>query len=102
MKQRPEDAKHPLILSKDQHVSMLIPKHVHQNLGHGGQSHTQSKLRKTFWITKSNLAIRNAAFVDATIDLPKERILPDLPPFTNTGVDYFGPVEVRKGRSICK
>ena len=35
-------------------------------------------------------------------DLPKVRILPDLPPFTNTGVDYFGPVEVRRGRSTCK
>lgn len=33
--------------------------------------------------------------------LPRERILPDLPPFTNTGVDYFGPIEVKRGRSIC-
>lgn len=26
-------------------------------------------------------------------DLPKERILPDHPPFTNMGVDFFGPIE---------
>ena len=30
-------------------------------------------------------------------DLPKVRIVPDLLPFTNMGVDYFGPVKVRKG-----
>lgn len=35
-------------------------------------------------------------------DLPVDRILHDLPPFTNTGVDYFGPVEVKKGRSTSK
>lgn len=35
-------------------------------------------------------------------DLPKERLLPDLPPFTNVGVDYFGPFEVKRGRSMCK
>jgi len=35
-------------------------------------------------------------------DLPKQRIVPDLPPCTNVGVDYFGPVEIKKGRTICK
>ena len=35
-------------------------------------------------------------------DLPLERTLPDLPPFSSVGVDYFGPIEVRRGRSMCK
>jgi len=35
-------------------------------------------------------------------DLPKERITPDLPPFTNVGVDYFGPIEVKQGHSYVK
>ena len=35
-------------------------------------------------------------------DLPKERLQADLPPFTNVGIDYFGPFEVKRGRSLIK
>lgn len=35
-------------------------------------------------------------------DLPPERLIPNLPPFTNTEVDYFGPIEVKKGCNMVK
>ena len=35
-------------------------------------------------------------------DLPEERLTPDKPPFTYVGLDYFGPLYVRQGRSQVK
>ena len=111
----PEETKHPLIISKDQHVATLILKHIHQQLGHSGRNHVLSTLRRRYWITGANSAVRkiitecafcrrhNGKMMEQKMaDLPKERILPDHPPFTNVGVDYFGPIEVKRGRGTVK
>ncbi|XP_076853974.1 uncharacterized protein LOC143509288 [Brachyhypopomus gauderio] len=111
----PEEEKHPVILAKDQNVSKLILKHVHQCLGHAGRNHMLSFLRKKYWITHANSACRKV-ILECTecrriqgnmgqqkmADLPEERVVSDLPAFTNVGVDYFGPVEVKKGRGRVK
>ncbi|XP_062415351.1 uncharacterized protein LOC134107519 [Pungitius pungitius] len=111
----PEDVKHPLILSKDQHISDLILHHVHLQLGHGGRNHVLSAIRRKYWITSGPTAVRKIILrclicklhgrktaEQKMADLPEERVVPDLPPFTNVGVDYFGPVDVKRGRSIVK
>ena len=35
-------------------------------------------------------------------DLPVSRLSADAPPFFHTGVDYFGPISVKQGRSVVK
>lgn len=35
-------------------------------------------------------------------DLPTERIVPNLPLFTHVTVDYFGPIDVKRGHSTLK
>ncbi len=54
----PEETKHPVILSKDQHVSSLILKHIHEQLSHGGRNQVLSGLRSKYWITSANAATR--------------------------------------------
>lgn len=56
----PFEEKHPLILSKDQHISRLMLKDIHQSLGHSGRNHIcqLSALRRKYWITNANAAVR--------------------------------------------
>ncbi len=111
----PSERKHPILLSKDQHVSHLILRDIHEQLGHGGRNQMVSKLRCKYWITNANSVARKIISKcvickrykgklgeQKMADLPVERITPDLPPFTNTGVDFFGPIEVKRGRSKVK
>ena len=73
------------------------------------------QLHKKDWITNANSATRkniSKCFIyrrqrgklgeQKMSDLPKERVLPDKAPFTNVGVDYFGPFDVKRGRSLIK
>ena len=111
----PEEAKRPIILPKHIHVSTLILRHIHEQLGHGGRNHVLSQLRKRFWIVNANSAarkviskcvvcrcVRGRIGEQKMADLPKERLEADLPPFSNVGVDYFGPFETKRGRSLVK
>ncbi len=111
----PSERKHPILLSKDQHVSHLILRDIHEQLGHGGRNQMVSKLRCKYWITNANSVARKIISKcvickrykgklgeQKMADLPVEGITPDLPPFTNTGVDFFGPIEVKRGRSKVK
>ncbi|KAL2092773.1 hypothetical protein ACEWY4_012571 [Coilia grayii] len=52
----PEEAKRPMILPKDLHVSTLILRHIHEQFGHAGRNHVLSQLRKRFWIVNANSA----------------------------------------------
>lgn len=111
----PEDQKHPVILPKHHHVSKLVLKQVHEQLGHCGRNHMLSKLRQRYWIPAANALARKICSEcvlckrqhsnlgeQKMADLPKERLTPDLPPFSFVGADYFGPITVKRGRSDVK
>ncbi len=54
----PEEVKHLLIFTKDQHVVTLILRHIHQQLSHSARNNTLSTLRRKYWITRAPSAIR--------------------------------------------
>lgn len=54
----PAESKHPVILSKDLHVSVLILCHTHHQLGHAGRNHLLSRLPQRYWIINANSAAR--------------------------------------------
>ena len=111
----PMEAKNPIILPKQSHISQLILQEIHQQVGHSGRGHMLSRLRQKFWIPCANSlarkVIKNCVFCrrlqarpgeQKMADLPFDRASPDEPPFTHVGVDYFGPIEVKRGRSLVK
>ena len=111
----PEHTKHPLILPKKSHVTDIILRDIHYSTGHSGRSHMLACLHKKYWVIAANSAARSIIHQCVTCrrqkgrvgeqmmsDLPADRITPDDPPFTKVGVDYFGPFEVKRGRSLVK
>ena len=101
-----DERKHPVILPYKHHVTDLIIKQCHENLGHMGQESVLSSLRETVWIVKGRSAVRRVLRRCMTCqrqrnahpgkqfmaDLPEVRLVPEKPPFSYVGVDYFGPL----------
>ncbi len=111
----PEEVKHPVILAKDLHISDLILRQIHHDIGHCGRNYMLEKLRQRYWIPGASCAIRRILSkcvvcrrLHGTVgnqqmaDLPQDRVTPDKPPFTYVGVDCFGPFAVKRGRSVVK
>ena len=80
--------------------------------GHGGINHTFNELRMKFWVECGSSTIRKSlkecmvcrkrkAKVSEQImaNLPEARLQMNQPPFSHTGVDFFGPIYVKHGRS---
>ena len=111
----PEERKHPAILPKKEHLTDLILRHIHESSGHIGRNYMLSQARKKYWIINANSKARNIISKcvvcrrqrsrmeeQKMADLPKARVTPGDPPFSKIGMDYFGPIEVKQGRSKVK
>ena len=103
---------HPILLPASHPISKLIMREAHSQVAHGGPERTLSESRRKFWITRGrNLAkgivrdcttcgkLRQPPHHTLMADLPPERLKPFSPPFPVTGVDLFGPFNLKFGRN---
>ena len=108
-------AKHPLILPGSGEVVDLIIADAHRRVGHEGRQHVMSELRNQYWVLKANSAVRRTLSSclscrrrlkpvesQKMANLPPDRVEEGEPPFTSTGVDYFGPFYTTRGRKKVK
>ncbi|XP_037792073.1 uncharacterized protein LOC119587407 [Penaeus monodon] len=106
----------PILLPKDHPVTALIVRDVHIFVArHSGREHTLANLRRHYWIVAGRPLIdrilrtcftcrrvNSKPLTQRQGELPLERISANSPPFTNTGVDCFGPFNVTYMRRTVK
>ena len=108
-------SKHQLMLPSKHHVTKLLIMDVHESVGHLGQEYVLSSLRQKYWIVQGRAAVRRVLGNCLTCrkknalkgqqlmaDLPSDRLTPDEPLFSYVGIDFFGPLYVKQGRSGVK
>ncbi|KAK4468963.1 hypothetical protein MN116_000099 [Schistosoma mekongi] len=107
--------KHPIILPSRHLVTESIIRHYHKEEGHCGTSQVLASIRETYWIVKGISEVRRVIGGCVVCRRLNARIgrqmMAPLPPcrvkqgwysFAFTGIDYFGPLMVRRGRSVEK
>ncbi|XP_055605529.1 uncharacterized protein LOC129753709 [Uranotaenia lowii] len=111
----PYNFRNPVVLPKDSHVTKLLILKFHQRYGHANTGTVLNEIQQRFYIPKCRATvksiIKNCAWcrvykavpcAPRMACLPHPRVRPYVRAFTFTGVDYFGPVTVRRGRANVK
>ena len=109
------NAKHPILLTAKHPLVQTLLERAHRDNLHEGTEYVRNMLQQEYWIIGLRNALRklkskcikcrhrNAKPIHPPmVDLPRERLDEHVFPFTHTGVDYFGPIEVKILRRTLK
>ncbi|XP_050419539.1 uncharacterized protein LOC126832715 [Patella vulgata] len=103
----PEAEKHPILVPGKHHIATLLIRNFHERVHHQGRHITEGVIRSAgYWITGAKSLIssiiskcvkcqklRGTLGSQKMASLPSDRLEPG-PPFTNVGVDCFGPWDI--------
>ncbi|XP_030580177.1 uncharacterized protein LOC115776592 [Archocentrus centrarchus] len=98
------EEKHPLIIPHTHHIATLLVRFYHEQVSHQGRHITEGAIRVAgYWIIGGKRLVssiihkcvicrklRGKFQEQRMADLPVDRLTPE-PPFTNVGLDVFGP-----------
>ncbi|XP_062556745.1 uncharacterized protein LOC134221571 [Armigeres subalbatus] len=108
------DLKYPVILPRKHHVTYLIVDYYHKKFLHGNSETIVNELRQKYYIPRIRVIVRTVTrlcqwckvyksqpVVPRMGPLPEARLSPGVRPFSYIGIDYFGPILVKKSLMIC-
>ena len=93
----PYSAKHPILLNKKHHLTVLVIRDAHRRVCHNGVRGTLTEVRSKFWIIGGRSLVRfiiHSCTVCKRFEgrLFQASLQPPLPEFTYTAVDFAGPL----------
>uniref|UniRef100_A0A914HJA2 Integrase catalytic domain-containing protein n=1 Tax=Globodera rostochiensis TaxID=31243 RepID=A0A914HJA2_GLORO len=113
------EVKFPVYLPPESWLTKLIVRHYDRVLHHCGPKTLLSKIREKYWIPRGRKIVKQILYspdygclacrrerlrpyaYPRPPHLPEERVN-EARPFSQTGVDYFGPLKVRRGTDTVK
>ena len=110
------ESRHQIILPGDHVVTRRIVEDIDNKLRHtSGREYVLSRSRERYWILNGRRLVRRIlkgcfhcrrirarTSTQLMANLPESRLASFEPPFTSTGLDYFGPFNVKIKRSHVK
>ena len=109
--QLPSRAKEPPVIPHEHPIAEMIVRYTHERTAHSGREYVVTELRCKYWIVGARGLVRQVLRRCITCkrrdacpceqqmaDLPADRVTPGAPAFTSVGIDYFGPIVVKRGR----
>ena len=111
----PYPTKHPILLHKNHHLTLLLVKEAHCRVLHSGVKETLSELRSRFWIIKGRNFVKTIIHQchvcrrheGNPYSAPRPPPLPafraeEAPPFTSMGVDFADPLYIKDENGMKK
>ncbi|XP_062702726.1 uncharacterized protein LOC134285619 [Aedes albopictus] len=111
----PFDTRFPIILPKRHQLTNLVVERYHRHYLHANNETVINEVRQRFHVPCLRALVKSLSktcmqckvsrakpVCPREAPLPKARLSPYIRPFSFVGLDYFGPIQVKVGRSLVK